>query len=235
MLEKLAKTISSVATFLTCQGHFREEGRYGEGRYFHFSWVVAPERCLAFPLPNGVVLRSQTTGFWEGNLPGAGWGGWGGGETFGGSQDRVVSTRVVLVDVPWTPKTGTRVQKHGMTVPKTGTRLQKTERRYQKLKRGYKKAERWYQKNTKPGYKKRSDGTKKLERGYIRQNHPFTKPPFCSSRNMKKDAKTKVSLPLRGRPKLRPIKKTKSQPKVKKIKCKTKVKTTMLSTRTEIG
>ena len=37
----------------------------------------------------------------------------------GGSQDRVVSTRLVLADGPWTPKPGTRAQK--------------TERRYQKL------------------------------------------------------------------------------------------------------
>ena len=56
--------------------------------------------------------------------------------SFGGSQ-KVVSKRVVLADVPWTPKTGTRVekterrypktamrvQKDGTTVPKTGTRV----------------------------------------------------------------------------------------------------------------
>ena len=50
-----------------------------------------------------------------------------------GVHKRVVSKRVVLADVPWTPKTGRRYKKRNkMTVPKTGTRVHKTERRYQK-------------------------------------------------------------------------------------------------------
>ena len=52
--------------------------------------------------------------------------------------------------VPWTPQNWNKGTKNGTTVPKI-----------------------------------RNEGTKngttiqKMERGYIRQNHPFTKPPFC--------------------------------------------------------
>ena len=36
---KTRKTISTIAILcLACQGHFREEGHYGGGRYFHFPW-----------------------------------------------------------------------------------------------------------------------------------------------------------------------------------------------------
>ena len=65
------------------------------------------------------------------------------------SVSMVVSKRVVLADVPRTPKTGTSVQE--------------TQRRYQKPERGYKKG----------------TAAHKPERGHIRQNHPFRKPPFC--------------------------------------------------------
>ena len=39
---KTRKTISTIAILLACKGHFREEGRYGGGRYFDFPC----SRCL---------------------------------------------------------------------------------------------------------------------------------------------------------------------------------------------
>ena len=52
---------------------------------------------------------------------------------FEGSQDRVISKRVIwAADFPWNPKTGMRAQKNRTTVPKTGTRVKKAERQYQK-------------------------------------------------------------------------------------------------------
>ena len=68
-----------------------------------------------------------------------------------GVRKKAVSKRLVLVDVPWTLKSG-------------GTRILKMERRTPKPQRGY---------------KKRNDGRQKPERGYIRHNHPFTKLPLC--------------------------------------------------------
>ena len=62
---------------------------------------------------------------------------------------RVVSKSVVLADVPPEWKTGTQVRSGVPPERKTGTRV-----------RSHVPPER------------------KPERGYIRQNHPFTKPPF---------------------------------------------------------
>ena len=67
---------------------------------------------------------------------------------FSGVRKRVVSKRVVSEKV-LEPKHRNEGTKHGATVPKTGTRVQKTEL--------------WYQ---------------KPERGHIRQDRHFTKPPF---------------------------------------------------------
>ena len=65
-------------------------------------------------------------------------------------RKRVVSKRVVLADVPWHQKRGNEGTFRCSPVPNTGTRAHSDVRRCQKP-----------------------------ERGYIRQNHPFTKPPFC--------------------------------------------------------
>ena len=71
-------------------------------------WRTAPG---AFPDSNAVLDKFQWPGVRK-----TGW----------------FTKRVVLADVPWPPKTGTRVQKNGTTVPKTGNEGTKPERRYQK-------------------------------------------------------------------------------------------------------
>ena len=74
---------------------------------------------------------------------------------FSGVRRRVVFKRVVLAGVSPERKPGTRVHSDGP--------LEREPER---------------------GYVRMFPRNKKLERGHIRQNHPFTKPPFVSSRDL---------------------------------------------------